>query len=305
MYYYLLFGLVVKSDYELIEAYRIPDAISEDIYIHKAEFEDFEVTEKEKELMKVAYVRFTHFEEKAAIIRHPGQAVFKIRNGEELLYQLYEGYDKNYIDQVILCYCMSVLLLQRGMLLIHGSCIRYKDKALLISGMSGSGKSSLADKLLSRGYQLISDDIIAFGKAKDNSMKIYPSFPLRKLCADVVEAAGMDKSRLIPIPSEEREKYGLLLKEEYYDKASEPGAMVIIQAGNVEQPVLEEITGAMKLKYLTENFFRAEVYEQTGISRVNMMSAIQLANQMPIYVLTRPEGRMTVEEQADLVQNII
>lgn len=41
---------------------------------------------------------------------------------------------------------------------IHASCIVIDGKAILLSGVSGSGKSDLALRLLDRGAKLVSDD---------------------------------------------------------------------------------------------------------------------------------------------------
>ncbi len=46
------------------------------------------------------------------------------------------------------------------MALIHASCVRYKDKGILIMGESGTGKSDLALRLMDEGAILISDDYV-------------------------------------------------------------------------------------------------------------------------------------------------
>jgi HPr kinase/phosphorylase len=41
---------------------------------------------------------------------------------------------------------------------LHGSCVARNDDAILLRGAAGSGKSDLALRLLSRGFELIADD---------------------------------------------------------------------------------------------------------------------------------------------------
>ena len=43
------------------------------------------------------------------------------------------------------------------------------------------------------------------------------------------------------------------------------------------------------------------------VSKMNvlLMKAIKVANSMPIYILTRPEDKLTVKEQADLIEKSI
>ena len=41
---------------------------------------------------------------------------------------------------------------------LHASCVAIDDRAVLIEGSSGSGKSDLALRLIDRGARLVSDD---------------------------------------------------------------------------------------------------------------------------------------------------
>ncbi len=304
MYNYLIFGLRVTSDIHLEGAYAIvkADDIQVKICQEKLDESYMEISDLERNNEQVGVVK--HYEENWACLRFKKHGVFIIENGNTIKYQLYEQYDQHFVSQIFLCFCMTVLLIQRNMLLLHGSAILYKGKTLVISGESGAGKSSLSNEIMSRGYKQMSDDIVAVGQ-NEKGMIAYPSFPVRKLCADFVEKQEMDKSKLIPMPDIEREKYGLILRDEYYNQETVLGAMVIIRARDVEEPILEEITGADKLKYLTENFFRLDVYEQISFKPEDMLRAIKIANQMPIYTLTRPMNRMTVKEQADLIEKQI
>lgn len=304
MKYYQIYGLKVKSDFALSGAYEITEPSETQVTIVQGNIEK-EYTEP----MAIEYgMEFghgvAHFEEKWTCLRVRGIAAFMIRDGVQINYHLYEGYSRIHVNELLMNYCFIILLYQRNMLLLHGSCIDYKGKALIISGDSGAGKSSLADEMLGRGYQLMADDIVAVDQQSEN-IYAYPAFPMRKLCVDAVVRKGLDKNTLIPIPDPEREKYGILLKNEYHAQEALLGAMVIIRKGNVESPILEEVVGADKLKYLTANFVRKELMNKVSKMNVLLMKAIKAANSMPIYILTRPEDKLTVKEQADLIEKTI
>lgn len=53
---------------------------------------------------------------------------------------------------------MSAQLPPQDLLNIHASCVALNDRAVLITGASGSGKSSLALQLMALGARLVSDD---------------------------------------------------------------------------------------------------------------------------------------------------
>lgn len=304
MKYYQIYGLNVKSDIELFGAYEIDEPLEIQVTISQGEIEKQYIEHMAIEYTMDLGQGFTHHEEMWTCARFRGIAVFVISNGDQIKIHLYEGYDKIRVNELIMNYCMGILLYQRNMLMIHGSGIYFKGKALIISGESGAGKSSLADEMLERGYQLMADDIVATDLKSENTYA-YPAFPMRKLCVDAVMRKGLNKSKLIPIPDPEREKYGIILNEEFHSQEAILGAMVIIRKGNVENPVLEEAVGADKLKYLTTNFIRKELFNKVSYLNVSLMKAVKVANSIPIYILTRPEDKLTVKEQADLIEKTI
>lgn len=304
MKYYRIYGLNVESDFELLEALEIekPSEIQVTIAQENIEKKYTEPMEIEYE-MELGY-GFVHHEERWTCARFRGLAVFIVSGGNKIGYHLYEGYDKIRVNELIMDYCLGILLYQKNMLMIHGSGVYYKGKALIISGESGAGKSSLADEMLNRGYKLMADDIVAVNQELADTYA-YPAFPMRKLCLDAVVRKGLDKSKLISIPDPEREKYGIILDEEYYPQKAPLGAMVIIRKGDVENPVLEEVVGADKLKYFTASFIRKELFNKVSYLNETLMKAVKVANDLPIYVLTRPDEKLTVEQQADLIEKNI
>lgn len=50
---------------------------------------------------------------------------------------------------------------------IHGTCIAAGSKGVLLLGASGSGKSDLALRLISRGAVLVADDVVMLRKEED------------------------------------------------------------------------------------------------------------------------------------------
>lgn len=306
---YLIFGLSVLSDMELEGAYEIDEVNIEnaDVTIMHEVFDDsyMELTEIEKNNDEVGVLR--HYEENWACVRYKKYGVFMIEEGKRIKYNLYPWHDKHFVSQIILCVCMTVLLAQRKVTMIHGSGILYKDRTLIISGDSGAGKSSLANEIMKRNYKQMADDIVAISESETGSVA-YPAFPIRKLCIDFINQNGLDKNTMIPMIDEDRdrEKYGMILNEEYHNKPEKLGAMVIIKVKeDLMEPELVEVTGADKLKHLTQNFFRKDVYEQVAFTPQEMMKAIKIANEMHIYILNRPANKMTVETQADLIEKII
>lgn len=71
--------------------------------------------------------------------------------------------------------------------ILHASCVALDGRGLLILGPSGSGKSSLALRLMSLGAQLVSDDLTRLDRVEDALVATCPNPALRGL----IEARGL------------------------------------------------------------------------------------------------------------------
>jgi HPr kinase/phosphorylase len=78
---------------------------------------------------------------------------------------------------------------------VHASTVAFADRAALIRGPSGSGKSALALALLSRGARLVSDDRTRLGRRGDGVLAWAPSAIL-----GLVEARGVGILHADPAP---------------------------------------------------------------------------------------------------------
>lgn len=302
MFYYKIFGLSVQSEIDMPSVNRLDKMESTDVKICRRTMPALDVSLSEEQKNN-PYCCFTNHKTMVSELHFPFQGRFCIENGDSIYYDLNRNCDNIYIEQVLLCSCMTILALQRGTILLHGSVIAKDGKALVLSGESGAGKSTLTDFLLDCVPFFLSDDIAAVC-VKDQIL-LQASFPLRKLCADAIGEGKYDKEKLMRVPAEGREKYLLHCDEIYEQEEQLFYAMVILKVGKVTDVCFEEITGAEKIKCLTENLFRGDVYQFTGMDQKRFLQCVQIANKIRIFTLTRPEGKMTVEKQAELVMKMM
>lgn len=94
---------------------------------------------------------------------------------------------------------LSVVLRQRGLLVLHASCVALEDRAIAFMGHSGWGKSTLAAAFHARGYNVLTDDVMAVDLSGDQPMVI-PGYPQLKLWPNTAETVGYqdDVSPLFP-----------------------------------------------------------------------------------------------------------
>ena len=82
--------------------------------------------------------------------------------------------------------------------LLHGSCVAYGGRALLIVGASGAGKSELALSLMAFGAELVADDMTWLHRATTALLASAP-----ETIAGQIEARGLGVLRAVAAPPTE------------------------------------------------------------------------------------------------------
>ncbi|WFR62136.1 hypothetical protein P9222_28415 [Paenibacillus amylolyticus] len=84
-----------------------------------------------------------------------------MEQGKRIVVSPIPGADEKKVRLFILGTCMAVIMMQRGILPLHGSAVVIDGWAYAFVGYSGAGKSTLSAALASRGYPLLTDDVVA------------------------------------------------------------------------------------------------------------------------------------------------
>ncbi|MCX5944363.1 MAG: hypothetical protein NTZ53_03445 [Cyanobacteria bacterium] len=95
----------------------------------------------------------------------------------------------------LLSSAVGALLIQRGLLVLHGNALVKDGKAIVCLGHSGAGKSTLAYALMRQGWQLLADDLVAI----TSDGRVLPGIPRIKLWEDAAVAFGLVPSQLQPV----------------------------------------------------------------------------------------------------------
>lgn len=107
--------------------------------------------------------------------------------------------DENQIIPFLLGPVMSILLHQRGFLVLHGSAVRIGDGAIAFLGYRGFGKSTTAINLYKHGYPLVADDILAIKFDEKGMPHVYPGYLHVRLSDDSYNNVKDSTDVLTPI----------------------------------------------------------------------------------------------------------
>jgi hypothetical protein len=280
---YVISGLTVHSDVELRSAIASEHDGEPDVAIHHAMLPPVgEGTDG------------------AFPVRIPSTGRFVIRQGREIAYETFAGYDPGELALHLIGTCFTILLQQRGYMVLHGSAISVHDRAVLFCGASGAGKSTLAAMLCRRGYPLLNDDVCSISETGDGRFAVHPDGRMLKLWRGSLHelkeqptgapvSSLTDKFYLAPPTSD---KAARPLQAIYFLHTSEPGSA----------PEIHLVSPAQAILRLRENAYRPGLVDAMGQSASFFKASAALCRGTTLYQLSRPKDFARAETVLDLLE---
>lgn len=207
-------------------------------------------------------------------------------------------------DDVIRLFLMgtvwSALLLQRGLLPLHGSAIRVKDGAVVFSGPSGKGKSTLAAFLMDRGYPVIADELCALVVAENSPPLLLPGFPQIMLWADSLRKLAKDLRNMAPV-RQDLEKYILLPGNNTVQEALPMKRLYILNTGYAHSVTLKPLVGVKKNHALIDCTYRFHHVAGHGLNVPHFKQCTGVARYIDVRLVERPVASFDLESLAALI----
>lgn len=296
-YTYKIYGLVVETDIELEEAFPIEPG-TPDIIIRKNEIvSDKSIREKalkqtDKELLYRNSQDISEFYYKTC-------GSFLVENARLIRYSSSSIENPGFFNQIILGKCIPTAMIQRREIALHGSCVYYKNKAVVVSGESGAGKSSFTSEFLLHG-DFMSDDTVRV-TVQENKCIAHAGYPQRKICEDTLRYIRVDQTQLVRMPDFDTEKYAIRNFEDYHYQPEDFGTLIVIRVADIDEVAVTEIFGSEKLKYVIQNLYQLNAYQESKMLPAVFSKCVKIANDIKVLLVERPAKGMTVKEQVGCV----
>ncbi len=226
-----------------------------------------------------------------------------IKEGKIIYYDKKEGVTPQLLNAYILGWGVAILFYQRGQLALHGSCIRDSGKALLISGNSGSGKSTVTGELLKRGFGFMADDMVVVQNSKDDGVYATAAFPYQKLCRDAVHDSDISKEEMIYI-DEAKDKFLVPYKGSFDETPAPVKMMIILKVSDIEQMTVREVAGAEKFYAGMDAMFLQPLLGEQLYAPKQGRQVLEFASKVQIYQIDRPRGKNSKDEVVDAILQI-
>ncbi|HEY2708102.1 MAG TPA: hypothetical protein VGI95_08610 [Caulobacteraceae bacterium] len=133
------------------------------------------------------------------LLHVPGVARFHLTRGAAIVYQPYPDSEAGDVAAFLTGAALGILLQQRGLVVLHASAVRVRDRAILFLGASGAGKSTLAAALAQRGYPLLADDICVVSVGAGGEPMAYPDGRAPALWRHAIERLGLEDQQRQPV----------------------------------------------------------------------------------------------------------
>lgn len=206
---------------------------------------------------------------------------------------------------LIRLYCLSnafaALLYQRKTIPLHCAAVLKQDKLVMIFGESGVGKSTTLAMLMKMGFPPFSDDVCVPSKTIDGEWAFYSSYPMMKFWKSTLEIESLN---LLPNRKikDDMDKYGIYFHDRFSMEYKKPEAMFILQQSScVDRPKISRLTGIELFGELDKNAYRRKYLSASALKMEHFIFFSELANQIPTFVLTRPNSVNTHEIVPQLI----
>ena len=274
---YEVYGLTIETNIDFKELRKAKEKSKADILVQKGQVSD-EIKKRVNEGCSF------EFNDKLVWYSLKNVGIFSVENGIKITIDAYEGANEEDIRIYTLGTAMGVLLTQRGQIAIHGGTVTVGNKGITVLGDMGAGKSTLLAALRLDGSKFISDDVSVV------------NFDSKKNPID------LNKYKII---DESREKYALPLEDNFSDEAMPLSMLCKIEVANVKEVKIRKVVGKESLDILLNNIYRKEIFNYLKMKSEYFKQCLDILKKVPVYVLTRPEGQFSVDQQIDLIKNIV
>jgi hypothetical protein len=192
---------------------------------------------------------------------------------------------------------LAYVLRLRGTLALHASAVAIGDRAVLIAGHPGAGKSTTATAFARRGAIVITDDVAAIDDGR-----VAPGYPRLRLWSDVAEVL-FGRADALPLLTPTWTKRFLPLTSELATRPY-PIAAVCVLLDRGAEPSLGSLQGHEAAMALLRHASMTHALDASMRER-ELSQVTQLANEVPVFAATAPDDLRRVGELCDLIERTV
>lgn len=229
-----------------------------------------------------------------------GVARYLVEAGRRITIERQAGATDDDVRVFLLGSALGALLLQRRVLVLHGSAVQVGDRAVAFLGGCGAGKSTLATALGQRGYPVLTDDLCVVVPGPRGEPSLEAGLARTKLKMDTLHRLGIPAGTL-PVVDRKTEKRAWPVVGTCAGDTLPIGKLYELRAAAADEIVVSPLRGAEKFQALMRHTYRLGFVEGLGLQASHFRQALALAGPVELAVVDRPAAPFRLRELADRI----
>ncbi|MBI1801547.1 MAG: hypothetical protein HY259_07150 [Chloroflexi bacterium] len=228
-------------------------------------------------------------------------ARYLVQNGAEIVVEPAPNSPASDVRVFLLGSCLGALLHQRGILVLHAGALYTERGAVLFTGPSGIGKSTLLGELLRRGYKMMVDDVCGVMLDASGRPTVLPGYPRTRLWSDAAQKLEQDITTL-ERTRPAMEKYERQLPEQYWDQPAPLRRIYLLNTSNKDELFLTAEPRMDTFSIVLRNTYRQQFLDGLEMRAPHFSLVSAVAKQTTVTRVTRPSHPFRLTELADLIE---
>jgi len=236
------------------------------------------------------------------LLKVDGVARYLVISGKEIVIEPCLSATEYDIQVFLLGSVFGALLQQRGDLVLHGAAIVVNGQGIILSGVSGIGKSTLAAALSQKGYPVLTDDVSAVRFSAAGTPSVIPGYPRLKLWADSAEKLGNDTTSLQQVRGN-LEKFEYTMTENFCQTPVPLRGLYQLNISDSTSVQVVRDKGLQKLETLMKNTYRYRFLDGKSGKALHLKLCTVLANTIDVCQVMRPSKGFLLDELVAVLEN--
>jgi len=222
------------------------------------------------------------------LVQAPGVARFLVEGGARIRVDVVPGAADQAVRLFLLGAALGLALTQRGTLVLHASvAVLPGGGAVVFSGHSGRGKSTILAALVSAGFCMLGDDLAVLVPASGGEIGVEPVFPRIKLKQDAARRLGLNPAALAPVrPGIEKFQWPT---DAQFTAVTQPlRAICLVEYGATPDVAVHSVMGSDRFETVRPYVYGLKFAEHLGYHTQQFSTFAAAVTQVPVRRLVRP-----------------